>query len=235
MNLARRTVLGAGAASVVALLAGCTGDWGTAGKSVLFLGNSFTDFNGGLDSMLTSLAPRTHASRVSPGGSTLQQHSVSADDARALGSTGWDVVVLQDQSQYPVLEPDRFAAGASTLVKQVRAVKATPMFLATWGRPDSPGVTSESMDAAYRSMGDRLLVSVIPAGRAFAASLAARPNLILNQYDGHPTAAGTYLAGCTAFAAIYHASPVGNTAHGGLSADVAQHLQKMAAKVTGHG
>jgi hypothetical protein len=105
MNVARRTVLGAAAASVVALLAGCTGDWGTAGKSVLFLGNSFTDFNGGLDSMLGSLAPRTHASRVSPGGSTLQQHSVSADDAKALASTTWDVVVLQDQSQYPVMEP----------------------------------------------------------------------------------------------------------------------------------
>jgi len=83
-------------------------------------------------------------------------------------------------------------------------------------------------------VGDRLLVSVIPAGLAFAASLAAKPALVLNQYDGHPTPAGTYLAGCTAFATIYHTSPVGNTAHGGLSADVAQHLQKMAAKVTGH-
>jgi hypothetical protein len=233
MSLSRRAVLGAGAASVVALLAGCTGDWGTNGKSVLFLGNSFTDYNGGLDSMLSSLAPRTHASRVSPGGSTLQQHAVSADDARALGSTSWDVVVLQDQSQYPVVEPGLFADGAAAMVKQVRAVKATPMFLATWGRPDSPSVTSESMDAAYRSMGDRLLVGVIPAGRAFAASLAAKPSLLLNQTDGHPTPAGTYLAGCTAFATIYHVNPVGNSAHGGLSADVAQHLQKMAAKVTG--
>ena len=233
MPLSRRAVLGAGAASAVALLAGCTGDWGTNGKSVLFLGNSFTDFNGGLDSMLAALAPRTHASRISPGGSTLQQHAASETDGRALRSDTWDVVVLQDQSQYPVLEPGLFAAGASTLVAQVRAVKATPMFLATWGRPDSPGVTSEAMDAAYRSMGDRLLVGVIPAGRAFAASLAAKPSLLLNQYDGHPTPAGTYLAGCTAYAAIYRNSPVGNSAHGGLSTDVAEHLQKMAAKVLG--
>lgn len=233
MNLARRTVLGAGAASVVALLGGCTGDWGTSGKSVLFLGNSFTDYNGGLDAMLTALAPRTHAFRVAPGGSTLKQHSVSADDARALASGPWDVVVLQDQSQYPVVEPSLFAAGAATMVKQIRAVKATPMFLATWGRPDSPGVTSEALDAAYRAEADQLLMSVIPAGRAFAASLSAKPSVVLNQTDGHPTPAGTYLAGCTAFATIYHASPVGNSAHGGLSADVAQHLQKMAAKVTG--
>jgi hypothetical protein len=107
------------------------------------------------------------------------------------------------------------------------------MFLATWGRPDTPGVTSEAMDAAYRVVADRLIVSVIPAGLAFEASLAAKPSLVLNQSDGHPTPAGTYLAGCTAFATIYHASPMGNSAHGGLSADVARHLQTMAARVTG--
>lgn len=230
MPLSRRVVL-AGVAALA--LAGCTGDWGREGKRVLFLGNSFTDYNGGLDAMLSSLAPRTHAERVSPGGSSLQQHSVSAVDAAALKST-WDVVVMQDQSQYPVVEPALFAAGASAMVAKVRAAKASPMFLATWGRPDSPGVTSEALDAAYRSQADRLVMSVIPAGRAFSASLTARPSLLLNQSDGHPTPAGTYLAACTAYASIYGASPVGNSAHGGLSDGDAQHLQAMAAKVTGH-
>jgi hypothetical protein len=215
-------------------MAGCTGDWSTDGKRVLFLGNSYTDYNGGLDSMLAALAPHTHAQRVSPGGSTLQQHAASVDDARVLTSATWDMVVLQDQSQYPVVEPALFAAGAEAMVAEVRAAKATPMFLATWGRPDSPGVTSEALDAAYRSEAERLVMGVIPAGRAFAASLAAKPALMLNQSDGHPTPAGTYLAGCSAYAAIYHVSPVGNSAHGGLSADVAEHLQKMAAKVSGY-
>jgi hypothetical protein len=229
--LTRRAVL----AGVSALtLAGCTGDWGAAAKRVLFLGNSFTDYNGGLDAMLTSLAPRTQASRVSPGGSTLQQHSADAADAKALSSSTWDIVVMQDQSQYPVVEPGLFAAGAQALVAKVRAAKATPVFLATWGRPDSPGVTSEALDAAYRTMADRLVMSVIPAGRAFAASLDAKPSLQLNQTDGHPTRAGTYLAACTAFASLYGLSPIGNTAHGGLSGDVAEHLQRTAARVTGH-
>jgi hypothetical protein len=234
MPLSRRAILGAGAASALALASGCTGDWGTNGKSVLFLGNSYTDFNGGLDSMLTSLVPRTHASRVSPGGSTLQQHSVSANDADALKSTQWDIVVMQDQSQYPVLEPALFAAGAAAMVAKVRAAKATPMFLATWGRPDSPECSSAALEAGYRAEADRLTMSIIPAGRAFAASLALMPSLVLNQNDGHPTPAGTYLAACTVFASIYGTSPVGNTAHGGLSDDVAKHLQSIAARVTGH-
>src|SRR5664279_1168249 len=88
MPLSRRAVLGAGAASAVALLAGCTGDWGINGTKVLFIGNSFTDFNGGLDGMLKQLAPRTEAERISPGGSNLQQHSVSDEDASSLKTGG---------------------------------------------------------------------------------------------------------------------------------------------------
>jgi hypothetical protein len=222
------------AAGLAALaLAGCSGDWDVGAKKVLFLGNSFTDRNGGLDAMLGSLAPRTRTSRVAPGGSTLQQHATGADDAKALRSTTWDVVVIQEQSQYPVLEPTLFAAGAEAVVTKIRAAKATPVLLATWGRPDTPGVTSEALDAASRAVAERLVVGVIPAGRAFAASLAANPSLVLNQSDGHPTRAGTYLAACTAFATIYGISPVGNSAHGGLSSDVAEHLQRTAARVTG--
>ena len=233
MPLSRRAVLGAGAVAALALAGGCSGDWGVNGKSVLFLGNSYTDFNGGLDTALSALAPRTHSSRVSPGGSTLQQHSVSANDTDALKSS-WDVVVMQDQSQYPVLEPQLFAAGAEAMVAKVRAVKATPMFLATWGRPDTPECTSAALEAGYQAEADRLTMSIIPAGRAFAASLALKPSLVLNQSDGHPTPAGTYLAACTVFASIYGVTPVGNSAHGGLADDVAKHLQSMAARATGH-
>jgi hypothetical protein len=234
MPLSRRAVLGAGAVAALALAAGCTGDWDLNGRSVLFLGNSFTDFNGGLDTALCALAPRTHSTRVSPGGSTLQQHSVSANDSDALKSTTWNIVVMQDQSQYPVLEPQLFAAGAEAMVAKVRAAKATPMFLATWGRPDTPECTSAALEAGYQAEADRLTMSIIPAGRAFAASQALRPSIVLNQTDGHPTAAGTYLAACTVFASIYGTSPVGNSAHGGLADDVAKHLQSMAAKATGH-
>ncbi len=222
----------AGGVAALGLSAGCAGDWSVAGKKVLFVGNSFTDYNGGLDSMLESLAPHTGASRIAPGGSTLQQHASSPAVASAL-SKDWDFVVLQEQSQYPILAPTQFSAGASALVAKVRAAGATPILLATWGRPDSPSVTSAALDAAYRSLGDRLVVKVIPAGRAFAGSTAARPGLPLNQSDGHPTKAGTYLAACTAYAVLYGRTPVGNSSHASFSADVAGHLQRIAAMAAG--
>lgn len=230
MPVSRRVVL-LGVASLG--VAGCAGDWNVSGKNVLFIGNSYTDYNGGLDAMLTSLAPRAKASRIAPGGSTLQQHAASVEVAKALTPGSWDVVVLQDQSQYPVFEPEAFRAGAAAMVAAVRAAKATPMLLATWGRPDSSGVTGAALERAYTGVGDQLTVGVIHAGRAFDESLKMRPDLVLNQSDGHPTKAGTYLAACTAFAAILRATPVGNSAHGGLAGDVAQHLQKVAAAASG--
>jgi hypothetical protein len=227
MDLRRRTVLGAGLASALGLLAGCTGDWEISGKKVLFIGNSFTDYNGGLDAMLNALAPRTRASRIAPGGRTLQQHAASHEVAKALSPGEWDVVVLQEQSQIPVMDPASFEAGASRLVAMVRAAKARPMLLATWGRPDSPGVTTEALEEAYYHLGGKLSAKVIPAGTAFASSQALRPGLVLHGSDGHPTTEGTYLAACTAFTVLYDTSPVGNSARAGLSEDVATHLQTM--------
>ena len=233
MGISRRIVLGAGIGATFGLLAGCSGDWDIIGKKVLFLGNSFTDRNDGLDAMLKTLAPRTDASRIAPGGSTLQQHATAKEDAEALKSS-WDYVVLQDQSQYPIVEPAAFRAGAIAMVDKVRAVKATPLFLATWGRPDSPGVTSLALDEAYRALGDRLGVTVIPAGKAFEQSQKVRPGLPLNEFDGHPLKAGTYLAACTALAMIYHTTPVGNPAHAGFTDEIARHLQRSASTVTGY-
>lgn len=232
MVLTRRTALSVGFASALGLLAGCSGDWEILGKKVLFIGNSFTDYNGGLDAMLKTLAPRTEASRIAPGGSTLQQHAANKDDAEALKSS-WDFVVIQDQSQYPIVEPAAFRAGATAMVAKVRAAKATPMFLATWGRPDSPGVTSVAIHEAYRALGERLGVTLIPAGKAFDESLRVRPGFPLTEHDGHPTKAGTYLAACTAMATIYHTTPVGNSAHAGFTDEIARHLQRSASTATG--
>jgi hypothetical protein len=44
----------------------------------------------------------------------------------------------------------------------------------------------------------------------------------------HPSPAGTYLAACTFFAALYGASPVGNAYVADLDPEVARYLQGIA-------
>jgi len=64
---------------------------------------------------------------------------------------------------------------------------------------------------------------------AFARSLAKRPELNLYANDKrHPSLLGTYLAAATIFAALTHATPVGNAYMAGIDADTARFLQTVA-------
>ena len=75
------------------------------------------------------------------------------------------------------------------------------------------------------------MLSTITAGLAFARSIAKRPDLNLYVADKrHPSLAGTYLAAATVMASVYRLNPVGNSYTAGLPADVAAHLQAVAAE-----
>jgi hypothetical protein len=70
---------------------------------------------------------------------------------------------------------------------------------------------------------------VIPAGLAFAVSIERNPGLNLYAADKrHPSLAGTYLAACTVYAALFRKSPVGLAYTAGLDAATARHLQTVA-------
>ena len=70
---------------------------------------------------------------------------------------------------------------------------------------------------------------MIPAGLAFARSVARKPDLNLYVADKrHPSLAGTYLAAATSYAALFKRSPVGSSYTAGLPPDVARHLQTVA-------
>ena len=70
---------------------------------------------------------------------------------------------------------------------------------------------------------------VIPAGLAFAAACAKRPELELYQPDKRlPILAGTYLAAAAVYAALFGKSPVGLSYTAGLVPDTAAFLQTAA-------
>ena len=222
-------------ALVGTVLAGCatTGNRDLPEEKVLFIGNSFTYYNGGVDQVLHGLAPNTQVDSATQGGYRLVDHLNDAGTMGKLRQAGWTRVVLQEQSQYVVLAPAGFLGAAKRLVAEVRTVGAAPVLLMTWARPDTRAVSTAALKSAYTKAGTPLRASVIPAGVAFGATLTAHPGIRLNEVDGHPTAEGTYLAGCVTYATIFGVSPVGNTFTGGLDAGVAAILQQEAASATG--
>lgn len=203
---------------------------------MLLVGNSYTYMNDGLDGVLGKLAPESKVDRIAVGGYRLEQFASEGKVRDALAAKRYDVVVLQEQSQTPVMFTHAFREGALALDRQIRAGGARTALLMTWERPDSvrQGVTTANLAAAYKGVGSEVGATVAPAGLAFARALRERPELALAIEDGHPTPQGTYLAACVLYGALFGTSPVGNAyADPHVPADERAFLQRVAAEALG--
>ena len=218
---------------ILACLASCS----PAATHILFIGNSYTFYNEGLDRQLAGLSPSTATSLVAVGGYTLEDHWNGGNARQTIRKGGWDYVVLQEQSQRPVMDQAKFFEFTRDFDVAIRASGAKTILLMTWERPDSVGygVTTAALARAINSTGEELGIQVAPAGLAFARSLQERPDLALYSPDGHPTVYGTYLAACVLYGTIFGKSPLGNPyADANIPADVRTYLQKIAAQTLGY-
>ena len=103
-----------------------------------------------------------------------------------------------------------------------------PVLFMSWAYQDKPEMTAQLAEQ-YTVAGNANDALVIPAGLAFAKAIAKQPTLELYEADKrHPSLAGTYLAACTAYAALYRKSPVGLGYTAGLDAGLAALLQTAA-------
>ncbi|MGA7160968.1 MAG: DUF4886 domain-containing protein [Bacteroidota bacterium] len=199
---------------------------------ILFIGNSYTFVNDGLDKQLEGLAPSTETERIALGGYTLEKHWTGGNALQKIRDGKWDFVVLQEQSQAPVLNQQKFYQFARMFDEEIRRSGARTILLMTWERPDSKnwGVTTDGLAAAFTAIGKELNVKVAPAGLAFARSLQANPDLTLCSPDGHPTVEGTYLAACVLYRKIFELNPVGNPySDKKISPETREFLQQIAA------
>jgi hypothetical protein len=204
---------------------------------VLFVGNSFTAFNGGLDQQLERLTPYASTVSVTFGGFTLENHWTDGHALQAIRQGGWTYVVLQEQSVTPVMADSKFTQYVDAFNTEIVRAGARTVLLMTWERPDmaKAGVTTNALATAYDAAAAPIGAKVAPAGIAFAASLARRPDLALDAQDGHPTVYGTYLAGCVLYGTLFDRTPVGNvTSDPGVPPDVQAYFQQVAAHALGY-
>jgi hypothetical protein len=217
----------------------------------LWVGNSFFYYNnsmhGHVGQLLNAAGHRGHrGTSATISGSGINWHDVAAllkpdavgsysfvgDNEVRFNPPGrqFDAVMMMDCSQcpiHPTLQPIFFEY-ARKHSATVRANGAEPIFFMSWAYQDKPEMTAQ-LAAEYVNAGRQNRALVVPAGLAFAASVARRPDLNLYVPDKrHPSLAGTYLAACTVLASVYRVNPVGNPYTAGLSAEVAAHLQATA-------
>jgi len=226
-----------------------------APKTLLLVGNSFFYFNDSMHRYLGGLvaegAPELRgqyrATSVTISGAGLNWHDVEAYLKPGSGMASYsfvpgnkvvfntfdkpfEAVIMNDCSQCPV-HPQLKGLFHEFAKKHGDAAAkrgAKPVFFMTWAYQDAPEMTAQLAEE-YTVAGNANDALVIPAGLAFARSVAKDPQLNLYNPDKrHPSLAGSYLGAATIYAALYGKSPAGLKYAGGLDAKTAAFLQEVA-------
>jgi hypothetical protein len=182
---------------------------------VLFIGNSYTFFNGGLGTAVKGLASAVKDGRpfeyveVTKGGQTLEGHWNTGKALAEIKKGGWDFVVLQEHSLGAVDRREKMFQYAKLFDAEIRKTGAKTVFYETWGRKNRPEMYGV-VEQAYVSLAREVKAVVAPAGAAWSRALKANPTLALHIKDlSHPTPAGTYLNACVFYETFFGKSPEG--------------------------
>ena len=166
---------------------------------VLFIGNSFTFWRGGLWEQLERLSEQSDpqlgyvTSAVVRGGASLEVMWNRTDAAEKIAEGEWDVVVLQED--LPETNVDAFREYSRKFVDAVRAAGAEPIFYMTWEYDRLNWISLEEIIDTHLEMAAELQVPVAPVGWAWRLSREERPELDPYARDReHPSLVGMYLS-----------------------------------------
>jgi hypothetical protein len=177
--------------------------------NVLFIGNSFTARNN-LPALIAKLADAAghHLDHrlISAGGASLRMHWNKGEATKAIESGNYDYVVLQEQSTLPIKNATRMHENVRLFDQIIRAAGAKTALYLTWARKHQPQ-SQEALTRAYLDIAKEIGATVIPAGVAWQQFMQKNSTPVLHDRDGsHPTLAGSYLAACVAFSALFNES-----------------------------
>jgi hypothetical protein len=234
---------------IVALLAGLSGavlaqdgeaETGER-ETILFVGNSFTFFNDGVETHVQALAGSEDPTRAIEvdsaafGGATLATHyqmeHLASGARKRIASGEFDTVVLQgDIPEIPDRTIDPFLEHARLLHQEVADAGGDTVFFMTWPYERLGWVGLDEIEAAHRQIQAETGAAVAPVGGAMSKALAERPDLAMLGPDAeHESLAGTYLAATTIYATLFDQSPEGLPYHPeNLTEEDASFLQRIA-------
>jgi len=220
---------------------GCTENAAEPGvappQSILFIGNSFTSANGGLDVMVdelaTSLDPASElfTAAITADGATLKQLWQAGDATEVLRLGAYEVVVLQDD--IPEGSVEAFQDYAGKFVTQALNAGTRPVLLMGWAYDRLGWISQQEIAQAHYALAEVAGVTVAPVGLAWSRARQSRPGLELFAGDReHPSLAGSYLTACVVYAAVMGESPEGARVPAGgapaLDGELASFLQRLA-------
>lgn len=193
---------------------------------VLFVGNSYTYYNDGVDFHLQKMLRADSSSdsinyvieKIAVGAYTLEAHYNDPLTITKIKSQKWNTVVLQEQSTRPINNPGLFSEYAGKLDAEIKKTIAKTALYMTWANKDAPN-DMDSLESSYLSVGKQLNAQVAPVGKVWEHIQKTNPQIELYISDNkHPTLSGTYTVACVFYFSMFKKNPVGNTyIPGGMS------------------
>lgn len=206
-------------------------------QRILFVGDSFTHYNGGLENHFRKLAESAmppqviQTDRASKGGATLKILQ-GMEVVHAKIQTGhYDLVILQeDIPELTEHDVAPFLEHARRFDREIRQVGGRTALFMAWPYERLNWVSMDTIAQAHRVLEKELHLPVAPVGIAFQRSLDARPGLAMLGPDReHQTMHGTYLAANVIYATLFGVSPAGlSYLPLGVSPEEAAFLQSIA-------
>jgi hypothetical protein len=217
---------------------------------VLFIGNSYTYAND-LPVLFKNLSASGNKIVITdmsaPGGFSFENHFEYSETINKIRLGNWNYVVLQEQSQMPVIPFYRFGSTypfAIRLDSLIKSYGQSTVFFVTWGREAggqqcinsycSPVFIDyfhmqDSLTSSYRMICDSLNAILAPAGEAWRTAKTLNSAIDLWDSDGsHPSLKGSYLSACLFYKKLFNQSPIGLIYTAGLSSTDALFLQNCA-------
>lgn len=200
---------------------------------VLFVGNSLTNFNGGLDYLLRKMFAQSnpklliYADKIAPGGERLSGHFAKGKALKKIKDKNWDIVVLQEYSNGPIINKEDFYKYAKFFVNEIRKNGSNAIFYMTFSYKDNTEMTP-ILSKSYFSVAKDLKCNVVPVGLAWQRVTTERPTLEMYTDFKHPNPNGSYLAACMFYSYLTGIHPSNSKFINKIDADVASYLQDVA-------
>jgi hypothetical protein len=201
------------------LLSACGQSAAPAPRRILFIGDSTTFFNQGVDVHLAAMAAsdnpplKLETDSVTLGGTPLAGLWEYDDTVETIRTGQWDIVVLQEDLQGArdawSQEREQFFTAVRKFNHEIRQAKAKTALFMPWVYKMNVAIPLEDAAKAYEDIGKELDAQVIPVGLAWQQVASQRPALNLYVDDGiHPNIMGTFLTTCMHYIAF-----IGPSAH----------------------
>lgn len=183
-------------------------------EKILFIGNSYTFFNNGLEYHLKkyiaedTLIRITSVEEIAKGGYTLENHWNDTATINKITSRVWDIIILQEQSYRPVNEKEKMITYVEKFDSLIKSTGETKLFLfMTWAYKDYPEMVYP-LSESYNEAAKNLRAAVVPVGWAWDELIKSNDTLNLYYSDGqHPNIIGTFYTASIFYKILFHNDP----------------------------